>query len=284
MGIWHRIVGGGDETIERARRPQAAAGALATPPKQGLDWLGREPTADAPLLYRILLWLAHLVLFRLCRLRLRVRGREHLPDRGAIAMIALHRSWIDPLVVAEALPLEPRVWFLGSGVTAFDRPWKERLLRRTGGLLPVWRGGSDVDVHVRAAHAVVRHGGVLALFAEGRIGGPPDAPASMRSGAGLLCLRTGAPIVPIAVTGTDELYRGRRLRVDVLPATSPQELLGPRWQGPPEPGSREELRMARALTAAVSAQLAPVIARSYPETVDPPSAPRRWRRLTRLMR
>ena len=48
MGIWHRIVGGGDETIERARRPQAAAGALAAPPKQGLDWLGREPTADAP--------------------------------------------------------------------------------------------------------------------------------------------------------------------------------------------------------------------------------------------
>jgi len=54
-------------------------------------------------------------------------------------------------VVIRALPTEPRVWFLGSGPTAFDRRWKERLLRHTGGILPVWRGGTRLDAHVEAA-------------------------------------------------------------------------------------------------------------------------------------
>jgi 1-acyl-sn-glycerol-3-phosphate acyltransferase len=284
MNLWHRLVGGGDESISRARRPQAAAARRGAPPRQGVDWLGREPGPEAPRLIRALLWAARLFLFRLCRLQLRVSGSQHLPDGGFIAVAALHRSWIDPLLVIEALPLEPRVWFLGSGASAFDRPWKERLLRRTGGLLPVWRGSGDPAVHLRSAQAVIDNGAVLALFAEGRIGGPPDAPAPMRSGAALLCLRTGAPIVPIALCGSEELYRGKRLRVSILPATSATELLGPDWHGPPEPGTREELRTARALTAALSSRLAEAIDASYGATVDPPAAKRSWPWLTRLMR
>jgi hypothetical protein len=80
--------------------------------------------------------------------------------------VALHRSWVDPSLVIEALPIEPRVWFLGSGVSAFDRPWKERLFRRTGGILPVWRGIGDPAVHVRSAQAVVEAGGVHASTAD----------------------------------------------------------------------------------------------------------------------
>ncbi len=284
MNLWKRLVGGGDETVTRARRPQRLADELEAPPLEGIDWLGRDPDARLPLLTRVILALARLILFRLCRLRLQVSGRGHLPPDGYIAVVALHRSWIDPLLVVEALPLEPRVWFLGSGPSAFDRRWKERLLRHTGGLLPVWRGGTDVSVHERSAQAVVDSGAVLALFAEGRIGGPPDAPASMRSGAALLCLRTGAPIVPIAVSGAEELYRGKRLRLDILPPTTAAAVLGEDWHTTATPGSRDELRAARRLTNALSARLDEVVARSYPTTVDPPSHPRRWRWLTGLLR
>jgi 1-acyl-sn-glycerol-3-phosphate acyltransferase len=199
-------------------------------------------------------------------------------------MSALHRSWIDPLVLIRALPLEPRVWFMGSGPTAFDRRWKEALLRRTGGMLPVWRGGTDVDIHVRAAAAVIKEGAVLGLFTEGAIAGPPDRPAKMRLGAAVLCLRTGAAIVPVAICGAEELYRGKRISVRVLRPTSPAELLGDAWQGPPEPGSRAELRAARALTEAISERIAEAVAESYPDTVDPAGTPRRWSWLTRLMR
>ena len=284
MGIWRRLVGGGDETIEHARRPQRLAESLDEPPREGIDWLGRTPGPQAPLLYRLLLLVARGLLFGLCRIRVRVRGAAQLPAGGYIVVSAAHRSWIDPVVLAHALPTEPRPWFLGSGASAFDRRWKERLLRRTGGLLPVWRGGTDITVHERSARAVLEAGGVLALFAEGRIGGPPDAPARMRAGAALLCLRTGAPIVPVALCGTDELYRGKRVCVDILPPTTPAQLLGTAWPGPAAPGSRDELRQARALTAALEAELAPALARSYRETVDSPSRQRRWRWLTRLFR
>lgn len=284
MGIWNRLVGGGDETIDRARRPQQLAEGFDTPPLEGIDWLGRTPGPASPLLYRLLLGVARVFLFGLCRLRLRITGRQHLPAGGYVAVVALHRSWIDPLLVVEALPLQPRVWFMGSGPSAFDRRWKERLLRHTGGLLPVWRGGTDISVHERSARAVVEAGGVLALFAEGRIGGPNDAPASMRSGAALLCLRTGVPIVPIAICGAEELYRGKRLRVEILPATTPEELLGPDWRTMAPPGSRDELRAARRVTQALSARIGHAVAASYPATVDPPSHPRRWACLTTLLR
>jgi 1-acyl-sn-glycerol-3-phosphate acyltransferase len=284
MSIKTRLFGGGDGSIERARRPEALAASMDTPPIEGIDWLGRRPGPDAPWLYRVLITLAEWLLFRVSDLRLEVQGRENLPAGGFIAVCALHRSWIDPVLVVRALPREPRVWFIGSGPTAFDRPWKERLLRRTGGLLPVWRGGKDVSVHVRSAQAVVDDGAVLALFAEGRIGGPPDAPARMRSGSALLCLRTGAPIVPIAVCGAEDLYRGKRMMLRILEPVDAQELLGTAWTGRPEPDSRAELDVAAKLTAALSARISAAVAEMYPSTQDAAATPRRWTWLTRLMR
>lgn len=284
MAILRKLLGGGDTTIAGARRPEALAASRPTPPREGIDWLGRMPNARAPWLYRLLVRLGLAFVRHVCRIRIEVEGREHLTAGGYVAFCALHRSWIDPLVVIDAVPLEPRVWFMGSGPSAFDRDWKERLLRRTGGLLPVWRGGTDIAVHVDAATAVIEQRAVLALFAEGAIGGPPDAPARMRSGAALLCLRTDAPIVPIAICGADELYRGKRIRVRILDPLTPHELMGDHLDRTAVRGSREELRMARALTEAISERIAAAIQEDYPRTVDPPGAVRRWRWLTRLLR
>jgi 1-acyl-sn-glycerol-3-phosphate acyltransferase len=284
MCILRKFLGGGDITIARARRPAELAAGLRAAPREGLDWLGRTPSPRAPRSYRLLVGSSLAVLRHLCRLGVEIEGRERLPAGGYVAFCALHRSWIDPLLVIEALPLEPRVWFMGSGPSAFDRAWKERLLRRTGGLLPVWRGGTDIAVHVRAASAVIEQGAVLALFAEGAVGGPADRPARMRSGAALLCLRTQAPIVPVAICGAEELYRGKRMSVRILEPVSPAELLGKRWDRPPEPGSRDELRAARELTHAITERIAIAVRERYADTVDPPTRPRRWRWLTRLLR
>ena len=283
MGLRTRILGGGDAAIARNRRPEALRASLAEPPKEGIDWLGRVPGPRAPRLYRVMLTLSDLVLFGVCRLQLRVTGRERLPRSGGYVLVAgLHRSWIDPLLVIRALPREPRPWYLGSGPTAFDRPWKERLLHHTGGILPVWRGGTDLEIHMRTARATVGSGAVLALFVEGAIGGPPDRLARVRDGAALLALRTGAPIVPVGVGGADELYRGKRMAVRIGTPVSVAELLG----GEPsaERGSRDELREARRLTRAMAARIDALVAEAYPGTVDPPERRKRWRWLTRLMR
>jgi hypothetical protein len=184
-----------------------------------------------------------------------------------------------------ALPPEPRVWFLGSAPSTFTSRWREALVHRLGGLLPVWRGGIGADPHVASARAVVSNGAVFAQMPEGTVSGPAGRIGPFRVGWAVIALRTRAPIVPFAMVGTEELYIGRRMISRVLPVTSVDRLLGPDWDGVvPEPDTRAELDLARRLSSALAGILGPVVEELYPRTVDPPGLPRRFRnRLTWLL-
>jgi len=254
--------------------------------REGLDWLGRAPEAKASLLYRVVRLFARFVAFGVFRFRIDTSGQEHLPAGGGYLLIAAaHRGWMDPFVAMHAIPAEPRAWFLGSGPSTFTSRSRERLIHRLGGLLPVWRGGIGVDAHVASALAVVRNGAVFVQMPEGTVSGPAGHIGPFRHGAALIAIRTGAPVVPLAMAGTEELYIGRRMASRVLPATNAAELAGDAWPGsPPEAGSREELELARVVTAGLERVLGPVVEALHPSTVDPPSHPRRLRkRLTWLL-
>jgi hypothetical protein len=186
---------------------------------------------------------------------------------------------MDPMVVLHALPTEPRVWFLGSAPSTFTSRWREALIHRIGGLLPVWRGGVGIEKHVASARAVTANGGVFAQMPEGTVSGPAGRIGPFRVGWALIALRTGAPIVPFAMAGTEELYLGKRMASRILPATSVGELLGGTWDGvPPAEGSRVELDLAGRMTQALAERIGPVVETLHPRTVDPPSHPRRLRR------
>jgi len=259
--------------------PQALADARGGA-VEGLAWLGRPPESQASLLYRAVRLLARFILFVLFRFRIRTSGQEHLPRAGGYLLVgAAHRGWMDPFVVVHALPTEPRVWFLGSAPSTFTSRWREALIHRLGGLLPVWRGGIGADQHVAAARAVIANGGVFAQMPEGTVSGPPGRIGPFRAGWALIALRTGAPIVPFAMAGTEELYLGRRMASRVLPATSVADLLGASWDRLlPEEGTRAELDLAKRLSEALAARLGPVVEELQPLTVDPPDHPRRLRR------
>jgi 1-acyl-sn-glycerol-3-phosphate acyltransferase len=282
---------GGSPEAGRRRPPpsrlsrEALAVARAGGAREGLQWLGREPEARASILYRVLRLVGRFILFGVFRFRITTSGQERLPRSGGYLLIgAAHRGWMDPFLVIHALPLEPRAWFLGSAPSTFTARWREVLIHRLGGLLPVWRGGLGVDQHVESARAVVRNGGVFAQMPEGTVSGPAGRIGPVRPGAALIALRTGAPIVPLAMAGTEELYIGRRMASEVLEPTSARVLLGDDWDGTlPAEGSREELDLARRLTERFEQLLGPVVARLHPQTVDPPGDPRRLaRRLTWL--
>jgi Acyltransferase len=275
---------GADKTPQRRRPPpgrispqalaDARGGAL-----EGLDWLQRTPESKASLFYRATRLLARAILVGAFRFRIETSGQEHLPKGGYFLVAATHRGWMDPFVVLHAIPTEPRAWFLGSGPSTFTSRWREWLIRRLGGLLPVWRGGVGVDVHVASAKAVIGNGGVFAQMPEGTVSGPPGRIGPFRNGWALIALRIRAPIVPLAMAGTEELYIGKRMASRVLPATTIGELLGPAWDGRvPAEGSRAELDLAKALSLALAARLGPVVEELQPRTMDPPGRPRRLRR------
>jgi 1-acyl-sn-glycerol-3-phosphate acyltransferase len=263
--------------------PQAMADARGGA-REGLVWLGRTPEARAGLLYRAVRLLARAILFGLFRFRIETSGQAHLPRGGYLLIAAAHRGWMDPFVVMHALPVQPRAWFLGSGPSTFTARWREVLIRRLGGLLPVWRGGIGVEQHVASALAVVTNGGVFVQMPEGTVSGPPGRLGPFRVGAALIALRTGAPIVPFALAGTEELYVGKRMASRILPPTTVQALLGDAWEGSvPTAGSRAELALARILTERLESLLGPVVETLHPATVDPPEHRRRGRdRLTWL--
>jgi 1-acyl-sn-glycerol-3-phosphate acyltransferase len=259
--------------------PEAMARARANGALEGLAWLGRAPEARASILYRLVRLFARFVLFGLFRFRIETSGQERLPAGGYLLIGAAHRGWMDPFLVIHALPVEPRTWFLGSAPSTFTSRWREALIHRLGGLLPVWRGGVGVEPHVASARAVIRNGAVFAQMPEGTVSGPAGRIGPFRSGAALIALRTGAPVVPLAMAGTEELYLGRRMASEVLPPTSARLLLGDAWDGVSrEEGSREELELARLLTRRFEEVLGPAVERLHPRTVDPPGRRRRLRR------
>ncbi len=263
-----------------ARLSPEALAAVRGGAAEGLAWLGREPESRGSLFYRLVRVFARALLFGAFRFRVGTSGQEHLPRSGGYFLIAAaHRGWMDPFVVMHALPAEPRCWFLGSGPSTFTARWREVLIHRLGGLLPVWRGGVGIDQHVASARAVIRNGGVFVQMPEGTVSGPPGRVGPFRPGAALIALRTGAPIVLLAVAGTEELYVGRRMASRVLPPTSARELLGDGWDGTlPPAGSRAELDLARRLSARFADLLGPVVEEIHPGTLDPPERPRRLRR------
>ena len=186
---------------------------------------------------------------------------------------------MDPFVVMHAIPVQPRAWFLGSAPSTFTTRWRERLIHRLGGLLPVWRGGIGIDQHVESARAVIAGGAVFVQMPEGTVSGPPGRVGPFRTGWAVIALRTDAPIVPLAIAGTEELYLGRRMASRVLPATSVRTLAGLSAEAVlPAEGTREELDVARRMSAALTDLLGPAVEALYAATVDPPGHPRRLRR------
>ncbi len=165
-----------------------------------------------------------LIFYRICRdalaafcrvvWRLRVEGREHLPD-GPFILAPVHRSNIDtPLAGAIT---KRRMCFLGK-----ESMWKYRasawLFNNLGGV-PVRRGTTDREA-LRKSMEVLQRGEPLVIFPEGgRRSGPVVAP--LQEGAAYLSLRAGVPIVPVGIGGSERaMPKGARLirptRVHIL--------------------------------------------------------------------
>jgi 1-acyl-sn-glycerol-3-phosphate acyltransferase len=143
--------------------------------------------------------------------RVHVEGNfDAIPREGPVILAANHISNADPVIVGAWLTprLGRRIHWLGKR-EMFDWPivgW----VARTGGVVPVDRGGADVEAF-RMAARVLEAGGVLMVFPEGTRS-PNGELQPPKDGLALLALRTGATIVPIGVSNTDRVWpKGRKI-------------------------------------------------------------------------
>ena len=153
-------------------------------------------------------WLVRAVLqpffhlyFRLSRI-----GRQHVPEDGPVIFAANHRSFLDPFVIGT---LVRRPVYYVAKKELFARRWQAWILNALGAF-PVDRGASDEEM-MRTARAILERGDCVVIFPEGtRV--RPGGLGRPKRGVGRLALEAGAPIVPVAVLGTEAVRRGWRIR------------------------------------------------------------------------
>ena len=157
---------------------------------------------------RIVYWLARAVLqpFFLVYFRLQRVGREHLPASGPVIIASNHRSFMDPFVIG--MMLRRPVYFVAK-IELFGNPVVAWLLSALGAF-PVERGQGDRGA-MTTARAILERGDCVVIFPEGTRT-RPGALAEPKRGVGRLALETGAPVVPIALIGTEAVRRGWRIR------------------------------------------------------------------------
>lgn len=136
--------------------------------------------------------------------RYRVRGLENVPATGPLLIVSNHVSWYDPLLLGVILPR--RVWIF-TKAEMFRWPIVGAACRATG-QIPVHRGTSD-RAALEKGLQYLREGKAVILFPEGTVARKEEMIAA-HSGAAMLALRSGAPVLPIAHTGARRILRSLR--------------------------------------------------------------------------
>ena len=172
--------------------------------------------AISPLRRTIRYWASGSFVAGLTRAYLRVRldGRERLPAGPAIYCFN-HMSWADPFVLMAVLPFRPRLWFFGPKEEDMRVGGRNRVMHWTGTAIPYKPGKNDLLETTRRVGAVIGSGGVVAIAGEGRIHVHESDLLPLSEGAAYFAMRSGVPLVPVAINGTSWLRFGGRVRITV---------------------------------------------------------------------
>ena len=147
--------------------------------------------------------------------RVEVTGTENLPRKGPLIVVANHLNNADPPVLGAALPR--RLVFMAKS-EMFQWPVLG-LAARLGGAFPVHRDEADLSA-LRKGTKALRGGDALVMFPEGARSKDRKMHKA-HPGTALLALRSEAPILPTAITGSEGI-RIKRLPLDLLRRRRPR--------------------------------------------------------------
>ncbi|WP_127793246.1 1-acyl-sn-glycerol-3-phosphate acyltransferase [Agromyces sp. LHK192] len=135
-----------------------------------------------------------------------VVGLQHIPANGPVILASNHLSFIDsiflPLVVDRPVVfLAKSEYFTGKGL----KGWATRMFFQSAGQLPIDRsGGKASEASLNTGLRVLAEGSILGIYPEGTRS--PDGKLYRgRTGVARMVLESGAPVVPVAMIGTEHV-------------------------------------------------------------------------------
>jgi 1-acyl-sn-glycerol-3-phosphate acyltransferase len=176
-------------------------------------------------------WLARLVALVLEPLlllatRRRWSGLEHIPTTGGAIVAVNHNSYVDPLALMHFVYRAGRWPHFLSKAELFRIPVFGRVIRALG-QIPVHRGTANASDALRDARTAIERGECVVIYPEGTVTRDPDYwPMVGRTGAVRLALETGAPVIPVAQWGAQEIL-GHHGRPRLLPRRTVSVVAGP---------------------------------------------------------
>ncbi len=150
---------------------------------------------------RIVLTLPTLLIWRVRQI-----GVENVPEDGPLVLAPNHFSQMDHFFVG--VYLRRKIRFMAKS-QLFGPPVLTYIYKH-GGVFPIRRGHHDEEA-IETARILVEQGEMLLIYAEGgrsrsqRLGEP-------KPGIGRIALETGAPIVPVAIHGSERARQWKRFR------------------------------------------------------------------------
>ena len=147
-----------------------------------------------------------------------VKGLENMPLSGPVIVAATHRSYLDPILMSAFLPRT--LYFMGKR-ELFRVPVLGAVIRRFGAF-PIDRQAARGSTF-RTALNILKRGGALVIFPEGGIADSFNE-NRFKAGVGSLASLSGAPILPVVITGSKAVFKrhsaasdGSRLVIRVGP-------------------------------------------------------------------
>ncbi len=205
-------------------------------------------------------------------MRFKWAGKQNIPKTGGIILAPNHLSYADWPAIAlfsDGYAHRYPVFMIKSGI--FQVKVIGWLMYKFG-QLPVYRDRGDAGLVLKQAERALRAGACVIVYPEGTASRDPDLwPMVGKTGAARLALTTGAPVIPIAQWGAQEILPYGTKKLHLWPRKTVQMTAGPPVDLSAYAGQRLAASTLRAATADIIADITALLATIRHET--PPAVP-----------
>jgi 1-acyl-sn-glycerol-3-phosphate acyltransferase len=145
--------------------------------------------------------------------RWQVEGKENVPRKGPLIVVANHMTYVDPPLLGASVPR--RITFMAK--QELFRPSLMGIIVRAYGAFPIRRDKLDREA-LRYAFGLLNKGQVLGMFPEGKRSFPYHL-QEMQPGTAFIAAHSGVPIIPVGISGSEQVkglgFIVRRPRITV---------------------------------------------------------------------